>query len=388
MSAKISSLVQLEYQDKLLLGKTIQGYYQKKQQDLGLVDFSRVATYLEAALPEVGVAVRRRVIFAHLEFVPLLKNIACGKSFTIVSGLNPSSSLHLGHKVLFDLLLFFQKIGATIFIPLTNDESYLDGKVKSLKESRRLALEKIVPEIIAFGFDPKKTEIFIDSDYPAIYNLAIGIAREITFQRVREIFGEEALDNAGKIFYRSAVQLAQILLPQMSEFGGPKPILIPVGIDQHPYILLARDVARKKKLVPPVEVVFKFLPSLKDPAAKMSGSKPETAIYLDDAPGEIRRKVGQAVTGSVSQLAVHQSLGAIPEACSVFSLLYFHCEDDEMVNQIGRDYRQGNLSATELKKIVADFVVKMVGKHQQKKRLVTQKQINKFILKKRPGLFS
>jgi hypothetical protein len=53
------------------------------------------------------------------------------------------------------------------------------------------------------------------------------------------------------MFYRAAVQIAQILLPQYDEFGGPKPTIIPVGIDQHPYILLARDIAEKKGFIPP-----------------------------------------------------------------------------------------------------------------------------------------
>src|SRR3989344_2551289 len=155
-----------EYQEKLKLGKSIDAYYDKKLEELNLNSFKRIGSYLDEFLPEKNIHMSRDIIFAHLGFEPFTTQIAEGKPFTVVSGLNPSSPLHLGHKVLFDLLLSLQKLGADIFIPITNDESYIDGKVKSLAESRKIAYEEIIPSLIAFGFDPAKTKIFVCSDYP------------------------------------------------------------------------------------------------------------------------------------------------------------------------------------------------------------------------------
>lgn len=159
-----------------------------------------------------------------------------------------------------------------------------------------------------------------------------------------------------------------------------KQTLIPVGIDQHPYILLARDVAKKMKFIPPSELVFKFQNSLLDPFEKMSGSKPKTAIYLTDSPEDIRDKIQKAFTGSVSVLDVHKKLGGIPEACSVFSLLYFHHPDNQFVNDIFYRYKRGDINMDTLKKITGDFIVEIVDKHKKAKEKV--RNIDEFLINK------
>ena len=382
MKQEIINLAKKEYKIKLKLGNKIISYYKNKLIEFKIDDFSKIKLYLEAFLPNKSHFIHRDIIFSHLNFEPFVTCIAEGKPFSIVSGLNPSSYLHLGHKVLFDILLYFQKLGADIYIPITNDESYLDNKVKNIGESRRMAYEEIIPGIVAFGFDPKKTFIYVLSDYPDIYNFAIYISRYITNQYVSSIFGEKAIDNSGKAFYRSAVQLAQILLPQLTEFGGTKNVLIPVGIDQHPYILLARDIAKKINLIPPSELIFKFQPSLINPYEKMSGSKPKTAIFLNDTEEIIRKKIQKAFTGSVSILDVHREIGGIPEACSVFNLLNFHHPDNEFVENLDKKYRLGQITMKELKEIVADYIVNIVNEHQQKKSKIKLSDIDKFLLKK------
>jgi len=44
------------------------------------------------------------------------------------------------------------------------------------------------------------------------------------------------------------VQNADILQPQLSEYGGPKPVVIPVGVDQDPHIRLTRDIASRMRM--------------------------------------------------------------------------------------------------------------------------------------------
>lgn len=363
---KYEAQLKKEYQQKADLAKQIKDYYGQKTQELNLKPFSRIKSYLKESIHNISPLISRDVVFAHLDFEPFTTDIARGKEFTVISGLNPSSPLHLGHKVMFDLLLFLQKLGATIFIPITNDESYVDEKVTSLAESRRIAYETIIPSIMAFGFDPNKTKIFVMSDYPEIYNLAIHISKYVTNDYVRTVFGDEALDNSGKAFYRSAVQLAQILLPQLDEFGGNKRTLIPVGIDQHPYILCARDIAKKTGFTRPSELIFKFQGGLLNPFEKMSGSHPSTAIYLTDTPSAIAKKIQRSFTGAVSTLEGHKKFGGIPEACPVFQLLYFHHPDDFFVNDIYARYKAGTLSVKELKGIAIKFVTGLILNHQKK----------------------
>lgn len=371
---------QKEYMEKILLKKKMDTFFIKESSKNGLANLERIKKYLPESL--LFKHLKRDIVIAQLDFERILSEISETGKFTVVSGLNPSSGLHYGHKILFDLLLELQNIGADIYIPITNDETYLDGKSESLGKSKETALKEIIPTIISFGFNPKTTHIFIDTEYQDIYKLAIRISKYVSMQELYKLFGDEALSNPGKVFYRGCVQLAQILLPQMPEFGGPKTTLIPVGIDQHPYILLARDVAKKIGLIPPSELVIKFQPSLKSPETKMSKSDPSSAIFLSDSGNEINTKIQKAFTGSVSTKLGHNEFGGIPEICTVFSLLNNQCQDDTLVLKTYSDYKDGKLLTTDLKKIVAKLITSINNDLHKKVRLVTNDDIKSFVLKK------
>lgn len=370
-----------EYKEKILLKKRLENYYQKESIKNGLNSMEKIVKYLPDRFKFNHL--KRNIVIAHLDFEKILSEIVETGKFTVVSGLNPSSGLHYGHKMLFDLLLELQNLGADIFIPLTNDETYLDGKTESLGKSREVAVKEIIPSIISFGFNSKKTHIFVDSEYPDIYKLAIKISKHVSMTELYKLFGNEALSNPGKVFYRGCVQLAQILLPQMPEFGGPKLTLIPVGIDQHPYILLARDVAKRIGLIPPAELVIRFQSSLKNPEIKMSKSDPLSAIFLSDDKNMVSEKIRKAFTGSVSSKLGHNKFGGIPEICTVFSLLNNHQFDDRVVKKIYKDYKKGTLLTGDLKKIVTKFLISANNKIQQKIKLVTDKDIKRFLFTKK-----
>ncbi len=76
-------------------------------------------------------------------------------------------------------------------------------------------------------------------------------------------------------------------MPQLPEFGGPKPVVVPVGADQDPHIRLARDLASSYQadfgFVPPSAVYHRLMKSL-DGGAKMSKRNPNASITLEDTP--------------------------------------------------------------------------------------------------------
>lgn len=361
-----------EYQEKLRIARKLRQYYRKEAQKNGLASLDRVKSYLPKNY--MFLALRRGIAFAHMGIEPIIECVAHNKPFTVVSGLNPSSPLHLGHKALFDVLVDLPKLGADVQIPLTNDESYVDGKAAWIEDGKRVAIEQILPEMQSFGFVTGKTKIYVLTETPELYRFAMSISRLVTYDMVKAVFGKESLVNVGQIFYRGVVQLAQILLPQLPEYGGPKPTLIPVGIDQHPYVLLARDVAKKLNMIPPSEFVISFQPSLLNPEKKMSGSKLSTAIFLTDSESEIRKKISHAYTGAVSSLDEHHAFGGIPEICPVFQLLRYHHPDDAFVEKIRSNYTSGRLTTNELKKITADFIVEVVA-GKQLKRYDTKEEV-------------
>jgi len=371
----MEEIAEADYNSKLNMKKKEEEYYQQKMQELGLKPVDRLLKYL----PEASKYMKKGITFAHQDFEVIAKALANNEPFAVISGLSPTGPLHFGHKVVFDELLWLQKLGADVFIPITNDEAYVVGKSKSLAESRKCAYEEVIPSIIAFGFKSEKTKIFVDSDYKDIYNVAMDFSKNITNSKIKGVFGEENLNNPGVFFYRGAVQLAQILLPQLKEFGGPKPTIIPVGIDQYPYILVSRDIAEKRNLIPPASIYIKFLNSLKGPENKMSASDPSSCIYLTDNPKDAERKIRDAFTGGSPFASIQREKGGIPEVCSVHSLLNYHFYDDKEAQSAYKSCREGKILCSECKKNATSLVTNYLIEHQEKMKKA-KKNIKSFLL--------
>jgi tryptophanyl-tRNA synthetase len=368
-----------EHGEKKNLVKKELKYYAEKMQEFGLKSMDRFLRYC----PDPSKYMQLGITFAHKDLEIIAEAIADNKPWAVISGLNPSGPLHLGHKAIFDELLWMQQHGADVYIPITNDESYTVGKTKSLAEARKIAYEQVIPSIIAMGFDSEKTHIFVDSDYPDIYNVAMDLSNKITLNKAFGVFGfdkKEEGENPGTMFYRAAVQVAQILLPQYEEFGGPKPTIIPVGIDQHPYILLARDIAEKKGFIPPAEMVTKFLQSLKEPGEKMSASNPDSCIFLTDTPEIAKNKIQKAFTGGLFSADFQKKFGGIPEICSIYLLLKYHFLDLKEIKKLKEDYEEGKIMNSDLKKMAIKYVEDYLKDHQSKLE-DAKKKVNKFLLK-------
>lgn len=336
-------------------------FYPEKVEELQLKTIDRFVQYH----PNPSKLMRSGITFAHRDLENVADAMANNRPWAVISGLNPSGPLHFGHKQVFEDLLWAQENGAELYIPITNDESYLVGKTKTLAESRRNAYKDVIPSIIAMGFNPEKTHIFVDSDYKDIYNVAIDVSRHLSINRVFGVFGfgkDEEGENPGTLFYRGGIQLAQMLLPQYKEFGGPKPTLIPVGIDQYPYILLARDVAKKKGFIPPSATFTKFGEGL-DGKGKMSSSRPDSALFLTDSPQVAQKKIRSSYTGGSILADFQKEHGGIPEICPIFQLRTTHFENNE---SLGDDCRNGKILCGQCKSQAAEEVTGYLKGHQEK----------------------
>lgn len=75
---------------------------------------------------------------------------------------------------------------------------------------------------------------------------------------------------------------------------------------------------------------------------KMSSSKPETAIFLDDAPDEACSKLKRAFTGGRDTAEEQRIKGGDPGRCSVFETMLFHTvQDPAEIERISSECRSG-----------------------------------------------
>jgi len=77
-----------------------------------------------------------------------------------------------------------------LIIMMTDDEKYIFSEKRTIEEVQRYTVGN-AKDIIACGFDPKKTFIFSDYDYMggAFYRNITRISKHVTLNVARAVFG-------------------------------------------------------------------------------------------------------------------------------------------------------------------------------------------------------
>jgi len=318
---------------------------------------------------------QRNLIYSHRDFDKFLSAIKKGEKCAIVSGVNASGTLHLGHKPLFDTNLFFQKkYGIPVFIPISDDESYVSGKVRNQEEALKNSI-KLAKEMLAYGFDPKKTYFIIDQIYTNIYNLAIKLSRKVNYSEIKSTYGYKPEENIGLHFYPT-IQSAHIIFPQ--EKFNIKNILVPIGPDEDSHIRISRDIASRMGYQKPSILHSKFLPGID--GNKMSKSK-NNQISLRDDEKTIRKKISKAFSGGQATIEEHRKKGGNPDIdVSIFYLKTLFL-NDEQAKKIIKDYREGKLLSGEVKEILIDKVITFVKDFQSRLKKINQNDLDKSVMK-------
>jgi tryptophanyl-tRNA synthetase len=339
-------------------------------------------------LPEIfdeNVLFRRKIIFAHRDFEKILDCIKNKKKFVMMTGLMPSGKFHLGHMILAQQFVFYQNLGAKLYIAVADLESYSTRK-KTFAEMKKVAIEDYLTNYIALGLSPKNCDFYFQSErsHDAVksnsyYRLASNFSRYSTFNEFKGVYGEisPAKMNA------SLLQAADMYHSQLPEFEG-KPIItfIPVGIDQDPHIRIARGMANRNKdckFIPIASTYHFFLPSLKG-GSKMSSSDENSYIAMTDSPKEVEIKIKKyAFSGGQKTTSEHREKGGNPEIDVSYQYLKMFFEpDDEKLKKIHDDYKSGNLLTGELKEILIEKINNFLKEHQTKRELAKKKIDNFF----------
>lgn len=337
-------------------------------------------------LPQVfknNLLFRRKIIFAQRDFKKIIDAVENKKPFVMMTGLMPTGKFHIGHMLIAQQMIFYQNIGAKLYIAVADIEAY-NARNQSLEDSRRIAIEQYVKNYIALGLKPENIEIYFQSRRSknqersnAYYRLQNILARHATFNEFKAVYGEIS---PGKMM-SALLQAADMLHPQLSQFEGPLPVVVPVGIDQDPHIRLARDLSFRCK-----EYNFNvlsstynlFMPGLS--GGKMSSSNPESYISLTDAPEEVAKKIKKyAFSGGKDTVEEHRKYGGNVEIDVSFQYLkcFFEPNDAALI-KIKEEYESGKLLSGELKQILIEKITSFL-KHHHKELEKAEKFIDKYL---------
>ncbi|MFT4297601.1 MAG: tryptophan--tRNA ligase [Candidatus Woesearchaeota archaeon] len=327
---------------------------------------------------------RRGIIFAQRDFELILDSIKNKKPFAMMTGLMPSGKFHFGHKMVADQIIFYQNLGAKVYIAVADTEAY-NSRNTDIAELRKVAIEEYLTNYVALGLDLDKCDFYFQSERSstakkanAYYRLAGMLARHSTFNEFKAVYGDIS---PGKMS-ASLLQAADMLHPQLPEFQGkPLPTVIPVGSDQDPHIRLARDISQRMKLYKFIKLsstTHMFLPGLK--GGKMSSSDDTSYIALTDTPEQAEKKIKKyAFSGGQPTLEEHRRLGGNPDVDVSFQMLRYGLEeDDNQLKEIYDSYKKGELLSGELKKILIEKISNFLAEH-QKKREKAKKVVDKYI---------
>ena len=327
---------------------------------------------------------RRGLFFAHRDLVDILDRYERGEKFYLYTGRGPSSeALHLGHLVPFMFTKYLQDVfQVPLVIQLTDDEKFL-WRGLELDEARRLSREN-TKDIIACGFDVRRTFIFTNFDYMGgeFYRNVVRFQRQVTSTTARSTFGFDGESNIGKVAFPAiqAVPVFPTTFPHI--FGTRKDIscLIPCAIDQDPYFRLTRDVAPKLGFRKPALIESVFFPALQGDSGKMSASDTSSSIFVTDTPKMIKTKVNKyAVSGGGETVEEHRKHGADLSIDTPFKYLTFVLDDDAELAHIATEYGAGRMLTGEVKGRLIEVLTEMVVRHQKARAAVTEDVIDAFM---------
>jgi len=339
--------------------------YEKLVNKFGIKKFSDILENINNPMQ----LMKRGVIFGHRDFDKIIPLINEKKNFTVVTGMMPSGKMHIGHKMVVDQLKWYLKNGGKLSLPIADMESY-GARGISLEEAKEIAISEYLSNYIALGLDLNNKDVFVylQSQLSYVKDLTFELSKKTNFNELKSIYGFTQSTNISHL-YAPLVQVADILLPQIEEFGGPKHVVVPVGVDQDPHIKLSRDLSERFKskfgFISPSSTYHRFLTGLT--GGKMSSSEPKTAIYLNDTPEQAEKKVKSSKTGGRESLEEQKKLGGCPNQCVVYEMLVYHLIDSESeLNKIYNDCVAGTLLCGECKAMTGDLMKKMFEKLNQK----------------------
>ncbi len=277
----------------------------------------------------------------------------------VVSGIRPTGNLHLGN--------YFGAIRNFVKMQETNQCFFFIADYHSLTthptpENLQNNVKQVLIEYLAAGLDPDKATLYLQSDLPETAELYLFLNMNAYMGELERVttFKEKARKqpdnvNAGLLTYPT-LMAADIIIHKASK--------VPVGKDQEQNLEMTRTYARRfnnmySKDFFPIPTAYNFgeqlvkIPGL-DGSGKMGKSEGEAnAIFLNDDPKKLRKKVMRAVTDSGPTEKNQEKPEAIQNLFSLMKVV----TKPEIIQQFDDMYNDCTIRYGDLKKQLAEDMV-------------------------------
>lgn len=357
--------------------------YSRLQSEFGIEPVAPLLPRFKKPSPHLS----RGIDFGQRDLGRILDAVDKNKPYAVMSGIKPTGDFHLGTKMTADDMVYFQSLSkkGTVFYAVADVEAYADNGL-SFEQTSKIATRNVA-DILALGLDPDRAVVYLQSEELKVMQLGTVFSRGVTNNMLRAIYGERQIG----LYLAALFQAGDILMPQLEELGGPKPVLVPVGADQDPHIRLARDLAARYHdeygFIPPSAIYHRLMLGLGG-SDKMSKRAATSLLTLDDTPRDAAQKISHAFTGGRDTVEEQRRLGARADICPVYDLYRFHfAKDDEHVERVYHECTTGIRLCGECKQEVIGLVKTFLESH-HKKRDSMMNEANELMMKSRKYLNS
>ena len=257
-------------------------------------------------------------------------NLTSNKKLKVMSGTRTSGSLHIGH--------YFGWLSNCLKLQDQYDCVFgvMDwhGMTSTYKTSDQIKNwnNDILAEMIAWGLDPEKVTLFIQSQVPEHIELYMYFAnltpmgwleRVPTWKDAEEEAKANDTHNLGRFAY-PVLQAADIAI----YFGH----LVPVGADQVSHLELSREIIRRfnklyKGQIPEPKALLTETPSFPGLDGRKMSKSYGNSILLTEETNVLKKKINGMVTDT--QRVRREDVGR-PEMCPVFSYHKLFSTDEDL----------------------------------------------------------
>ncbi|QLG60894.1 tryptophan--tRNA ligase [Halorarum salinum] len=223
--------------------------YRNLFEEFGIEEFDAIID----RVPDPHYLMRRGVIFGHRGYDAVADAMRNGEDVAALSGFMPTGDPHIGHKLVFDELIWHQEHGADTYGLIADLEAH-SARGMTWAEIDEHARDYLL-SLIALGFDAEEGTLYRQSTNRELQDLAFELGAKARFAEFEGIYG---FGGSTSVSHMQSVvtQMADILYPQVVD--GPKPTVIPVGPDQDPHVRFARDIAARMRYFRVTEAFASF----------------------------------------------------------------------------------------------------------------------------------
>lgn len=284
----------------------------------------------------------------------------------IVSGMRPTGKLHLGHfhGVLSNWQELQEEFECFFFAADWHSLTTEYEETGAIRENIR----EMVLDWLAFGIDPEKSTIFVQSRVPqhAELNLILSmitpvswLERNPTYKEMQDNLAAKDLSTFGFLGY-PVLMASDIIVYKATR--------VPVGHDQLPHLEITREIARRfnylyGEVFPEPTALLTETPKVLGLDGRKMSKSYGNAVFLSETAEETRKKIMSMVTDTERP---RRADPGEPDRCVAFSLHRLYVPEEHRA-EIVAQCRGARIGCVDCKKILAQYVVETMAPFRAKR---------------------